>query len=65
MIDREKEIEYGKLVAVFAKAKNDHERDLAMQKISKFSKKNPKIVDEIRSRRWTGYWSLLPIQHVK
>jgi len=53
MIDRNKEIEYRKLALSFARAKNDHERDLAMKEIFKFGKKNPKIVDEIQSRRWT------------
>ena len=55
MIDRNTEIEYGKLFISFIRAKNDHERDLVLKKISKFSKKNPKLVDEIQSRRWTAY----------
>lgn len=53
MIDRNKEIEYRKLALSFARAKNDYERDLVRKEISKFSKKNPKLVDEIQSRRWT------------
>ena len=57
MIDRNTEIEYGKLFISFIRAKNDHERDLVLKKISKFSKKNPKLVDEIQSRRWTAYGS--------
>ena len=57
MIDKNKEIEYRKLAFSFARAKSDHERDLAMKEISKFSKKNPELVDKIQSRRWTAYGS--------
>ena len=32
MMDRNKEIEYGKLVVSFVRAKNDHERDLVRKK---------------------------------
>ena len=53
----DKEIEYKKLAISFARAKNDHERDLVLKKIAKFSKKHPKLVDEIQSRRWTAYGS--------
>jgi len=55
MIDEKKEIEYGKLALSFASAKNDHERDLVRKKIAEFTKENPKLVDEIQSRRWTEY----------
>jgi len=55
MIDRNKEIEYRKLALSFARAKSDHERDLALKEIFKFSKENPEVADEIQSRRWTGY----------
>ena len=57
MADEKKEIEYGKLAVSFARAKNDHERDLALKKIAEFTKENPKLVDEIQSRRWTAYGS--------
>jgi len=55
MIDRKKEIEYGRLVFSLARAKNNHERDLVRKKIAKFTKENYELVDEIQSRRWTGY----------
>jgi len=57
MIDRNKEIEYGKLFISFIRAKNDHERDLVRKKIAKFTKENYELVDEIQSRRWTAYGS--------
>jgi len=57
MVDRKKEIEYKKLALSFARAKNDHERDLVRKKIAKFTKENYELVDEIQSRRWTAYGS--------
>ena len=55
MTDKNKELEHGRLVANFVKAKNDHERDLARKNLAKFTKKNPELVDEVQSRRWTVY----------
>jgi len=57
MHDKNKETEYRKLALSFARAKNDYERDLALKKITNFTKKNPELVDEIQSRRWTAYGS--------
>jgi len=55
MVDRKKEIEFRKLALSLVRAKNNHERDLVRKKIAKFTKENYELVDEIQSRRWTGY----------
>jgi len=50
-----KEIQHAKLVLKWARTQNSQEKNLVMEEIVQFEKKNPKLVDEIRSRRWINY----------
>jgi len=46
------EHEYNELLADYMLTSNPYLEKLAMEKINKFEKEHPVLVDEIQSRRW-------------